>query len=203
MENATAFPGSLCYCSTSSVTGLRRLGKQPAHGNAADIQLAPATGHVGKVGENRVSLVEDTVSQQGLMTRFILSLSGKKEEAIRDMPNIIGKALNSPEMQAITGDAVVVALDRIPGRRIKWLIGCNEQTIYWISGRSTRHAFTPAADTLRAIVPEAAWRFYEQSPNASPGEFAERTLACHCSRFRTDGQPDDRLPEQPRYAPAD
>ena len=68
--------------------------KQPAHGNAADIQLAPATGHVGKVGENRVSLVEDTVSQQGLMTRFILSLSGKKEEAIRDMPNIIGKALN-------------------------------------------------------------------------------------------------------------
>ena len=36
--------------------------KQPAHGNAADIQLAPATGHVGKVGENRVSLVEDTVS---------------------------------------------------------------------------------------------------------------------------------------------
>ena len=112
--------------------------KQPDHGNAADIQLAPATGHVGKVGENRVSLVEDTVSQQGLMTRFILSLSGKKEEAIRDMPNIIGKALNSPEMQAITGDAVVVALDRISGRRIKWLIGCNEQTIYWISGRSTR-----------------------------------------------------------------
>ena len=94
MENATAFPGSLCYCSTSSVTGLRRLGKQPAHGNAADIQLAPATGHVGEVGENRVSLVEDTVSRQGLMTRFILSLSGKKEEAIRDMPNIIGKALN-------------------------------------------------------------------------------------------------------------
>ncbi len=37
------------------------------------------------------------------MTRFILSLSGKKEEAIRDMPNIIGKALNSPEMHAITG----------------------------------------------------------------------------------------------------
>ena len=50
------------------------------------------------------------------MTRFILSLSGKKEEAIRDMPNIIGKALNSPEMQAITGDAVGVALDRISGR---------------------------------------------------------------------------------------
>ena len=65
------------------------------------------------------------------------------------MPNIIGKALNSPEMQAITGDAVVVALDRISGRRIKWLIGCNEQTIYWISGRSTRRAFTAAADTLQ------------------------------------------------------
>ena len=177
--------------------------KQPGHGNVADIQLAPATGHVEKVGENRVSLIKDTVGQQGLMTRFILSLSGKKEEAIRDMPNIIGKALNSPEMQAITGDAAGVALERISGRRIKWLIGCNEQTIYWISGRSTRHAFTAAADTLQASVPQAAWRLHEQSPNASPGEFAERTLACHCSRFRTDGQPNDRLAERPRYAPAD
>ena len=116
--------------------------KQPGHGNVADIQLAPATGHVGKVGENRVSPVKDTAGQQGLMTRFILSLSGKKEEAIRDMPNIIGKALNSPEMQAITGNVVGVALERISGRRIKWLIGCNEHTIYWISGRSTRHPFT-------------------------------------------------------------
>ena len=56
-------------------------------------------------------------------------------------------------------------------RQIKWLIGCNEQTIYLISVRSTRHPFTAAADTLQASVPEAAWRFYEQSPNASPGEF--------------------------------
>ena len=133
--------------------------KQPGHGNVADIQLAPATGHVEKVGENRVSPIKDTAGQQGLMTRFILSLSGKKEEAIRDMPNIIGKALNSPEMQAITGNVVGVALERISGRRIKWLIGCNEHTIYWISGRSTRHPFTAAADTLQASVPQAAWGY--------------------------------------------
>ena len=117
----------------------------------ADIQLAPATGHVEKVGENRVSLIKDTAGQQGLMTRFILSLSGKKEETIRDIPHIIGKVLNSPEMQAITRDAVGLALERISGRRIKWLIGCNEHTIYWIFAGYP--AGLPATRLLRRPIP--------------------------------------------------
>ena len=128
-------------------------------------------------------LVEDTISHQGLMTRVILSLSGKKEEAIRDMPNIIGKviddaeqALNSPEMRALIGDAVGVALDRISARRIKWLIGSNEHTIYWMADRVTRHAFTAVAETPQVSVREAAERFYEKNSNATLGEFAERTL---------------------------
>ena len=119
------------------------------------------------------------------------------------MPNIIGKALNSPEMKAITGNVVGVALERISGRRIKWLIGCNEQTIYLISGRSTRHPFTAAADTLQASVPQAAWGYTSSLQMRRRENFAERTLACHCSRFRTEGQPNDRLAERPRYAPAD
>ena len=89
--------------------------------------------------------VEDTVRQQGLMTRAILSISGKKDEAIRDMPNIIARvvddaedALRTPEMQTLISDAVGVTLDRISGRRIKWLIGHNEQTIYWMADRATR-----------------------------------------------------------------
>ena len=127
--------------------------------------------------------VEDTVSHQGLMTRVILSLSGKKEEALRDMPNIIGKviddaeqSLRTPEMQAIIGDAVSVALDRISGRRIKWLIGSNEQTIYWMADRVTRHAFAAVADTPQANVREAAGRFYERNSNTTLGEMAESTL---------------------------
>ena len=127
--------------------------------------------------------VEDTVSHQGLMTRAILSLSGKKEEAIQDMPNIIGRviddaeiALKTPEMQTLIGDAVGVALDRISGRRIKWLIGRNEQTIYWMADRATRHAFTTLSETPQAAVREAAERFYERNSNATLGEFAERTL---------------------------
>ena len=128
-------------------------------------------------------LVEDTVSHQSLMTRFILSLSGKKEEAIRDMPNIIGKviddaeqSLNTPEMQALVSDAVGVALDRISGRRIRWLIGRNEQTIYWMADQSTRHAITALSETSESRVREAASRFYEMNSNATLGEFAERTL---------------------------
>ena len=128
-------------------------------------------------------LVEDTVSHQSVMTRAILSLSGKKEEAIRDMPNIIRRviddaeqALNSPDMQALIGDAVGVALDRISGRRIKWLIGTNEQTIYWMADRATRQAFTAVADTSEARVHEAAAGFYERNSNATLGEFTERTL---------------------------
>ena len=77
--------------------------------------------------------VEDTVRSQGILTRAILSLSGKKEEAIRDMPNIIGRlvdeaerSLSAPEMQDLIAEAVGVTLERISGRRIKWLIGRNE-----------------------------------------------------------------------------
>ena len=128
-------------------------------------------------------LVEDTVSQQSLMTRFILSLSGKKEEAIRDMPNIIGKviddaeqALNTPEMQTLVSDAVGVALDRISGRRIRWLIGRNEETIYWMADQATRHAITALSETSEARVREAASKFYEMNSNATLGEVAERTL---------------------------
>ncbi len=127
--------------------------------------------------------VEDTVRNQSLMTRVILSLSGKKEEAIRDMPNIIGRvlddaeqAVNTPEMQALVGEAVGVALDRISGRRIKWLIGRNEQTIYWMADRATRQAFTALSETSEASVRDAAGRFYKTNSQATLGDLAERTL---------------------------
>ena len=127
--------------------------------------------------------VEDTVRQQSLMTRAILSLTGKKEEAIRDMPNIISRviddaeqAVNTPEMQALIIDAVGVALDRISARRIKWLIGRNEQTLYWMADRATRHAFMALSETSETSVREAAGKFYEMNSNATLGEFAERTL---------------------------
>ena len=127
--------------------------------------------------------VEDTVRQQGLMTRAILSLSGKKEEAIRDMPNIIGnlvdeaeRSLSAPEMQDLIAEAVGVTLDRISARRIKWLIGRNEQTIYWMADRATRGAFTALAETSEASVREAAGRFYDANSQTTLGEMAERTL---------------------------
>ena len=128
-------------------------------------------------------LVEDTVSHQSLMTRVILSISGKKDEAIRDMPNIIAKliddaeqALGTPEMQTLIGDAVGVTLDRISGRRIRWLIGRNEQTIYWMAGQATRQAFTALAETSAVSVREAAGRFYEKNSRSTLGEMAERSL---------------------------
>lgn len=127
--------------------------------------------------------VEDTVRQQGLLTRAILSISGKKEEAIRDMPNIIGhlvdeaeRSLSTPEMQDLIAEAVVVTLERISGRRIKWLIGRNEETIYWMADRATRGAFTALSETSRASVREAANRFYEVNSDSTLGEMAERTL---------------------------
>ena len=127
--------------------------------------------------------VEDTVRQQGLMTRAILSISGKKDEALRDMPNIIAKviddaedALRTPEMQGLISDAVGVTLDRISGRRIKWLIGHNEQTIYWMADRATRGAFTALAETSEVSVREAARRFYDTNSQTTLGEMAERTL---------------------------
>ena len=127
--------------------------------------------------------VEDTVRQQGLLTRAILSISGKKEEAIRDMPNIIGhlvdeaeRSLSTPEMQDLIAEAVGITLERISGRRIKWLIGRNEETIYWMADRATRGAFTALSETSRASVREAANRFYEKNSAATLGEMAERTL---------------------------
>ena len=133
-----------------------------------------------KIGQD---MVEETVSHQSLMTRVILSISGKKEEAIRDMPNIVSRmvndaeqALKAPEMQSLISDAVGVALERISGRRIKWLIGHNEQTIYWMADRATRQAFTALAETSEARVREAAGRFYEKNSESTLGEMAERTL---------------------------
>ncbi len=133
-----------------------------------------------KIGQD---MVEETVSHQGLMTRVILSISGKKDEAIRDMPNIIAKviddaeeALRTPEMQTLISDAVGVTLDRISARRIKWLIGHNEQTIYWMADRATRGAFTALSETSEASVREAAGRFYEKNSQTTLGEMAERTL---------------------------
>ena len=127
--------------------------------------------------------VEDTVRQQGLMTRAILSISGKKDEAIRDMPNIITRlvddaeeALGTPEMQTLIADAVGVTLDRISGRRIRWLVGHNEQTIYWMADRATRAAFTALAETSEASVREAADRFYDTNSQTTLGEMAERAL---------------------------
>ena len=127
--------------------------------------------------------VEDTVRQQGLLTRAILSASGKKEEAIRDMPNIISnlideaeRSLNTPEMQTIISDAIGVALERMSARRIKGIIGHNEQTIYWMADRATRQAFTALAETSEASVREAAGRFYETHSQTTLGEMAERTL---------------------------
>ena len=127
--------------------------------------------------------VEDTVRQQGLLTRAILSISGKKEEAIRDMPNIIGhlvdeaeRSLSTPEMQDLIAEAVGVTLERISSRRIKWLIGRNEETIYWMADRATRGAFTALSETSRASVREAASRFYDTNSDATLGEMAERTL---------------------------
>ena len=127
--------------------------------------------------------VEDTVRTQGLLTRAILSISGKKEEAIRDMPNIIGRlideaerSLSTPDMQDLIDEALGITLDRISGRRIKWLIGRNEQTIYWMADRATRSAFTALAETSRVSVREAASRLYDKNSNATLGELAERTL---------------------------
>ena len=127
--------------------------------------------------------VEDTVRAQGLLTRAILSLSGKKEEAIRDMPDIISglideaeRSLSTPEMQDLVAEALGMTIDRISGRRIKWLIGRNEQTIYWMADRATRGAFTALSETSRASVREAAHRFYEKNSRATVGEMAERTL---------------------------
>ena len=127
--------------------------------------------------------VEDTVRSQGILTRAILSLSGKKEEAIRDMPNIIGnlideaeRSMSAPEMQDLIAEAVGITLERISGRRIKWLIGSNEETIYWMADRATRGAFTALSETSRASVREAANRFYEKNSTATLGEMAERTL---------------------------
>ena len=127
--------------------------------------------------------VEDTVRQQSLLTRAILSLSGKKEEAIRDMPIILGRlideaerSLTTPEMQDLIAEAVGVTLDRISARRIKWLIGNNEQTIYWMADRATRHAFTALSETSRASVREAAGKFYESNSRSTLGELAQRTL---------------------------
>ena len=127
--------------------------------------------------------VEDTVRQQGLLIRAILSVSGKKEEAIRDMPNIISnlideaeRSLSTSEMQAIISDAIGVALERISARRIKWLIGHNEETIYWMADRATRQAFTALAETPASTVREATTRFYEKNSESTLGEFAERTL---------------------------
>ena len=133
-------------------------------------------------------MVEETVSHQSLMTRVILSISGKKDEAIRDMPNIITKviddaeeALKTPEMQTLISDAIGVTLDRISGRRIKWLIGHNEQTIYWMADRATRGAFTALSETSEASVRDAAGRFYEKNSQATLGEMAERTLGVQTS----------------------
>ena len=132
--------------------------------------------------------VEDTVRSQGILTRAILSLSGKKEEAIRDMPNIIGRlvdeaerSLSAPEMQDLIAEAVGVTLERISGRRIKWLIGRNEETIYWMADRATRGAFTALSETSRASVKEAANRFYEVNSDSTLGEMAERTLGVNTS----------------------
>ena len=127
--------------------------------------------------------VEDTVRSQGMLTRAILSLSGKKEEAIRDMPNIIARlideaerSISAPEVQDLITEALVITLQRISGRRIKWLIGNNEQTIYWMAGRATRGAFTALSETSRESVREAANRFYETNSDATLGELAERGL---------------------------
>jgi hypothetical protein len=127
--------------------------------------------------------VEDTVRQQGMMTRAILSISGKKDEAIRDMPNIIARlvddaeeALRTPEMQTLIAEAVGVTLERISGRRIKWLVGHNEQTIYWMADRATRGAFTALAETSEASVREAAGKFYDTNSQTTLGEMAERAL---------------------------
>ncbi len=133
-----------------------------------------------KIGQD---LVVDTLSHQSLMTRVILSISGKKDEAIRDMPNIIAKviddaehALSTAEMRNLISDASGVALERISGRRIKGIIGRNEQTIYWMADRATRQAFTALAETSETRVREAAGRFYEKNSGATLGEMAERTL---------------------------
>ena len=133
-----------------------------------------------KIGQE---LVEDTVSHQSLMTRVILSISGKKDEAIRDMPNIIAKviddaehALNTQEMRNLISQASGVALQRISGRRIRGLIGSNEQTIYWMADRATRQAFTALAETSESQVREAAGRFYEKNGDATLGDMAGRTL---------------------------
>ena len=127
--------------------------------------------------------LEDTVRQQSLLTRAILSLSGKKEEAIRDMPNIIGRiideaerSLSTPEMQALIAEAVSVTLERISSRRIKWLIGRNEQTIYWMADRATQGAFAALSSTSAATVRDAAQRFYQSNSQTTLGEMAERTL---------------------------
>ena len=99
------------------------------------------------------------------------------------MPNIIRRlideaerSLTTPEMQDLISEAVGVTLDRISGRRIKWIIGRNEQTIYWMADRVTRHAFAALSETSRAGVREAASRFYEKNSRATLGEFAERAL---------------------------
>ena len=133
-----------------------------------------------KIGQE---LVEDTVSHQSLVTRVILSISGKKDEAIRDMPNIIAKviddaehALNTPEMRTLISDASGVALQRISGRRIRGIIGRNEQTIYWMADRATRQAFTALAETSESRVREAAGLFYEKNGDATLGDMADRTL---------------------------
>ena len=127
--------------------------------------------------------VEDTVRSQSMLTRAILSISGKKEEAIRDMPNIISRlideaerSLSAPDMQELIAEAVGITIERISGRRIKWLIGSNEETIYWMADRATRGAFTALSETSKDSVREAASRFYEKNSSATLGEMAERTL---------------------------
>ena len=130
-----------------------------------------------------IVVVQETISQQGTITRGLIKFFGKEDEAIEKMPQIVDRILgeveavaNSKPMQRQIADTTQTLVRQLAESGTGDLLGKYRTEIHGAVSRLTRNALGAIARTPRDQVHAVTVRLYSEYSNHTIAEAAERTV---------------------------
>ena len=149
----------------------------------AVVQLTRQQATRDELVKRGIKMVQETISQQDILTKGVIWLSGKEDEAIEKMPQLVDRILgeveaiaNSQRMQRQIADTIQTLVRQQVESGVGDLLGNYRTEIHGAVRRLTGNALGAIARTPRDQVHALTVRLYAEYSNQTIAEAAERTL---------------------------
>ena len=130
-----------------------------------------------------IAMLQETISQQGPITRVLIKLSGKEDEVVEKMPQVVDSILgeveavaNSKRMQRQIADTTQTLVRQLAESGVGDLLGKYRPEIHGAVRRLTGNALGAIARTPRDQVHAVTALLYSEYSNYTIAEAAERTF---------------------------